>query len=73
MAKKYRGIPAGFEDDEENSLDTLLCSTQNLKITVVPDITACAGLNGEDFDNTLSVDMDNWFEDFKETYGKCEY
>ncbi|XP_013107191.2 exonuclease mut-7 homolog [Stomoxys calcitrans] len=71
---KYRGIPAGYEDDDENCLEDLLCSTttQNLKITVVPDITAGAGLNGEDFDNTLSADMDNWFEDFKETFGKCK-
>ncbi|XP_075156421.1 exonuclease mut-7 homolog [Haematobia irritans] len=67
---KYRGVPAGYEDEDEDTLD-LLCSTQNLKITVVPDITAGAGLNGEDFDNTLSAYMENWFEDFKETFGKC--
>lgn len=69
---KYCGIPAGFEDDDDNSLDGLLCSSQNLKITVVPDITTGAGLNGEDFDKALSPEMDNWFEDFKETFGKCK-
>ncbi|XP_073832105.1 exonuclease mut-7 homolog [Musca autumnalis] len=68
---KYCGIPAGFEDEDDNSLDGLLCSTQNLKIKLVPDITAGAGLNGEDFDKTLSPELDNWFEDFKETFGKC--
>lgn len=70
----YRCIPAGYEDEEDDeNLDCLLYSTQNLKITVVPDITTAAGLDGQNFDSKLSVDMDNWFEEFKETYSKCEY
>lgn len=71
----YRGIPGGFEDEDEDNdnLDFLISSTHQLKITVVPDITAGAGLNGEDFDSALSADMDKWFEDFKETYNKCKF
>lgn len=69
----YRCIPAGYEDEmEDDSLDFITCSTQNLKITVVPDITTAAGLNGENFDCKLSAEMEVWFEDFRETYNKCK-
>ncbi|XP_065363553.1 exonuclease mut-7 homolog [Calliphora vicina] len=67
----YRGIPAGYEDDEDN-LDFMTYSTQNLKITVVPDITTAAGLNGQNFDCKLSPEMEQWFEEFRETYSKCK-
>ncbi|KAM7349300.1 exonuclease mut-7 homolog [Cochliomyia hominivorax] len=67
----YRGIPAGYEDDEDN-LDYMTYSTQNLKITVVPDITTAAGLNGQNFDCKLSPEMETWFEEFRETYNKCK-
>lgn len=68
----YRGIPAGYEDEEDDNLDFMMYSTQNLKITVVPDITTAAGLDGQNFDSKLSVDMDNWFDEFRETYNKCK-
>lgn len=69
----YRCVPAGYEDEEENdSLDFITFSTQNLKITVVPDITTAAGLNGENFDCKLGAEMEIWFEEFRETYNKCK-
>ncbi|XP_023297234.2 exonuclease mut-7 homolog [Lucilia cuprina] len=69
----YRGIPAGYEDEnDEDDLDLMTYSTQNLKITVVPDITTAAGLNGQNFDCKLSPDMEQWFEEFRETYNKCK-
>ena len=69
----YRGIPAGYEDEDDENLDFLVYSTQNLKITVVPDITTGAGLDGQNFDSKLSADMDNWFLEFSETYNKCKF
>ncbi|GBP05422.1 Exonuclease mut-7 homolog [Eumeta japonica] len=66
----YRGIPAGYEDDEDN-FEFMMHSTQNLKITVVPDITTAAGLEGKNFDSDINPEMERWFEDFRETYNKC--
>lgn len=67
----YRGIPAGYEDDDE--LDLMMHSTQNLKITVVPDITTAAGLDETNFDSKINSDMEQWFEEFRGTYSKCKY
>ncbi|XP_036319316.1 exonuclease mut-7 homolog [Rhagoletis pomonella] len=58
----YRGIPAGYEDDE----DWFSLSDGMQKITVVPDITIGAGLNRENFDRSLSPDVGNWFDGYKE-------
>ncbi|XP_014093517.3 exonuclease mut-7 homolog [Bactrocera oleae] len=60
----YRGIPAGYEDDP----DFGCLSEMVQKITVVPDIAIAAGLNNENFDRTLSADVDNWFQNYKEQW-----
>lgn len=40
----------------------------DLQITDVPDITAGASLNNQNFDTTLSVGLQKWFEEFIEIY-----
>uniref|UniRef100_A0A0A1XQ98 Probable exonuclease mut-7 homolog n=1 Tax=Zeugodacus cucurbitae TaxID=28588 RepID=A0A0A1XQ98_ZEUCU len=60
----YRGIPAGYEDDQDFSC----LSDMVQKITVVPDITIAAGLNNENFDRSLNADVDCWFHNYKEQW-----
>ncbi|XP_055843854.1 exonuclease mut-7 homolog [Episyrphus balteatus] len=62
-----RGLPAGFEDDsnEDEDFESLEIFTQNLKITVVPNITKSAGLNGEDFDAQLPMALETWFSSYQ--------
>lgn len=47
-------------------------TTQNLKVTVLPDIRENAGLNGQAFDTTLPDDVQNWFETLNESWKTCE-
>lgn len=46
-------------------------TTENLKITIVPDITSIAALNGTAFDATLSPDVEQWLEGLRQTYNMC--
>lgn len=43
-----------------------------MKITVLPDITIRAGLNGENFDAALPLDVENWFQSYKQMWTICE-
>lgn len=65
----FRGIPAGYEDDQDFSC----LSDMVQKITVVPDIAIAAGLNNENFDRSLSADVDNWFQNYKKQWNSCKY
>lgn len=62
-----RGLPAGYEDDsnDDEDFESMEIFTQNLKITVVPNITKSAGLNGEDFDAELPVALETWFSSYQ--------
>ncbi|XP_055913414.1 exonuclease mut-7 homolog isoform X2 [Eupeodes corollae] len=62
-----RGFPAGYEDDsnDEEDFESMEIFTQNLKITVVPNITKSAGLNGEDFDAELPMALETWFTSYQ--------
>ncbi|KAL5278093.1 EXD3 family protein [Megaselia abdita] len=61
----YNCIPAGLEDDDEDFVKSISTPIQNLKITVVPDITCGAGLDNSDFDHKLSPEMERWFINFR--------
>lgn len=45
---------------------------QNLRIRIVPDINVQAGLNGTNFDSTLSADKETWFVSFHQKYNSCK-
>lgn len=63
-----------FQEDEDGfSKDLSVKKTcENLKITVVPDITATAGLNGQPFDGELEPDWREWFEQLKSSWFTCK-
>lgn len=46
-------------------------TTENLKMTIVPDITENATLNGTSFDATLHPDVAQWVAVLQETWNKC--
>uniref|UniRef100_A0A1A9X004 3'-5' exonuclease domain-containing protein n=1 Tax=Glossina brevipalpis TaxID=37001 RepID=A0A1A9X004_9MUSC len=56
------------DDDDDYYVDSLVRTAKNLKITVVPDITTGAQLDGQNFDGELSAEVRVWFEKFKERY-----
>lgn len=61
------GLPAGYENDsnDDDDFETMEIFTQNLKITVIPNINKSAGLNGEDFDSQLPDAMETWFSSYQ--------
>lgn len=72
MSLSY-GIPAGMEDDdfedvEDDFVNSVQKTCENMKITVLPDITIRAGLNGENFDAALPLDVENWFQSYKQMW-----
>lgn len=44
-----------------------------MKITIVPDITSNAGLNGQPFDSTLEPELLDWFNNLKNIWGMCKF
>lgn len=44
---------------------------ENMKITILPDITENAGLNGEKFDATLEPEVKSWFQQVESTWKSC--
>lgn len=54
-----------FVFQDEDFIKSISTPIQNLKITVVPDITCGAGLNNSDFDHKLSPEMEKWFTNFR--------
>lgn len=48
-------------------------TTENLKMTIVPDITENAALNGTSFDASLHPDTSQWFEVLNQTWNKCNF
>lgn len=48
-------------------------TVQNLKITVVPDVTAAAGLDGRPFDATLSMDEYETLHSLRNNWMACAY
>ncbi|XP_059616804.1 exonuclease mut-7 homolog [Phlebotomus argentipes] len=59
------------ESDLDDSLESAVLKTRgNLKITIVPDRTQNAGLNGKPFDATLSPEVQVWFEQFKQIWNQ---
>uniref|UniRef100_A0A1B0G7H2 3'-5' exonuclease domain-containing protein n=1 Tax=Glossina morsitans morsitans TaxID=37546 RepID=A0A1B0G7H2_GLOMM len=68
-------LPAGWDDedltdDDDYYVDSLVRTAKNLKITVVPDITTGAGLDGQNFDGELNEEVRVWFKQFKERYNR---
>lgn len=63
----------GFSADNERSIQHGVQKTaQNLKVTVVPDVTLNACLNGETFDATLPPDVKEWFNHLKQSWTSCK-
>lgn len=54
-------------------IDGVRKTCQNMRITVVPDITANAGLGGQPFDATLEPEIVAWFNNFTEMFKYCNY
>lgn len=48
-------------------------TVQNLKITVVPDVTAAAGLDGRPFNATLTNDEYDTLQALRNNWMACEY
>lgn len=46
---------------------------ENMKITILPDITEKAGLNGQNFDATLEPEVKGWFQQIESTWKSCTY
>lgn len=70
-------LPGGWDDedltdDDDYYVDSLVRTAKNLKITVVPDITTGAGLDGQNFDGELNEEVRVWFKQFKERYNRCK-
>ncbi|XP_030382838.1 exonuclease mut-7 homolog [Scaptodrosophila lebanonensis] len=64
MAKTLNAFPAGFESDEEE-IDFLM---GNLKIKRLEHITTGAGLDGRNFDATLDMECQQFFNTFRENW-----
>lgn len=63
-----------FDYDYERTLqNNIKKTTENLKITIVPDITSNAALNGSAFDATLTPDVAQWLENLRQTWNLCMY
>lgn len=70
----YDGFDFGYDFDHQRTLQSNVQRTaQNLKVTVVPDIRLNAGLNGTAFESTLPVDVQQWFDQLKETWKRCMF
>lgn len=48
-------------------------TTENLRMTIVPDITTNAALNGMSFDATLTDDVQKWLNGLKQTWASCKF
>lgn len=46
---------------------------ENMKITILPDITENAGLNGQKFDATLEPEVKIWFQQVESIWKSCTY
>uniref|UniRef100_A0A1B0D7B9 Uncharacterized protein n=1 Tax=Phlebotomus papatasi TaxID=29031 RepID=A0A1B0D7B9_PHLPP len=61
------------ESDYEDTLESSVMKTRrNLKITIVPDKTHTAGLDGKPFDATLPPEVQAWFDQFKQIWNQCK-
>lgn len=48
-------------------------TSENLKMTIIPDITANATLDGSSFDTTLSYEKAMWLEKIRSTWVACKF
>lgn len=44
---------------------------ENMKITILPDITDNAGLNGQKFDAALEPEVKSWFQQVESIWKSC--
>ena len=60
------------DGDDFSKVLGVLKTVENLKITVVPDMTLKAGLNDQPFDATLDSHYNDWFEKLKTIWLNCK-
>lgn len=58
--------------DEGYSMASIKKTCENMKITILPDITENAGLNGEKFDATLEPEVKSWFQQVESIWKSCK-
>lgn len=47
-------------------------TSENLKMKIVPDITANAALNGSSFDASLTTEATQWLQSLRQTWLSCK-